>query len=76
MRKFVTEAYPIWQAQHPGQTCPYSLMELAEFADSKDAKDPWGQHYLMWCGPHGFEVRSAGPDGLDDTRDDILSKDQ
>jgi general secretion pathway protein G len=81
-RKFATEAYPLWQTNHPGKTCPERLDELNEWADSKDGKDPWGTPFKMFCGPDapagskGFGVMSAGEDMKEGTPDDIKSWEQ
>lgn len=39
-------------------------------------KDPWGNDYLLREGdtPRDFEVLSLGPDGIENTDDDITSK--
>jgi general secretion pathway protein G len=36
-------------------------------------KDPWGNEYVYSLGPNedGFQIHSLGPDGLDQTDDDI-----
>lgn len=81
-RKFATEAYPLWQQNHPGKTCPATLDELNEWADSKDGKDPWGSPFKMLCGPDaptgskGFGVLSFGEDMKEGTPDDIKSWEQ
>ncbi len=71
-------AYPNWAVAHPGQPCPDRLAELNEYAGWTTTLDPWGKSYQFLCGYgiHGIRTRSAGPDGLFDTADDITSDDR
>lgn len=77
--KYVNEAYPMWAQANPDKVCPPSLEALAEFANGKGNKDPWGQPYRLLCGPtlppgvSGLAVVSSGPDQQADTADDIKS---
>jgi general secretion pathway protein G len=80
VKKYVDEAYPQWAASNPTKSCPASLADLGEAASTnKEAKDPWGNPYKMFCGsnmPAGvkrFAVMSLGEDGKEGTDDDIKS---
>jgi len=79
VKKYADEAYPQWAAAHPDRACPETLDELSPFMNSKDTRDPWGQTYRMYCGAKlpagaaGLAVSSLGPDGTDQTDDDIKS---
>ncbi|WP_428266101.1 type II secretion system protein GspG [Haliangium sp.] len=74
-----TQAFIRWQMKNPGKQCPDSLNELATLLDKKEAKDPWGNEYIMLCGDQappgskGFAVMSKGPDNKQGTEDDIKS---
>ncbi|MBK9036021.1 MAG: type II secretion system protein GspG [Myxococcales bacterium] len=71
------EAYPQWAVRNVSADCP-DLAELAEYVN-RGTVDPWGRPYVIRCGaarPAGVEgigVSSAGPDGKDDTDDDVRS---
>ncbi len=41
---------------------------------SSETYDPWGNEYELRRGTRDYEVRSWGPDGLQDTEDDLSSK--
>jgi len=81
VKKFAYEAYSEWSMK-PSKSgaCP-TLADLAEFMNSKDTKDPWGEEYVIKCGgdlpagvtPGSIAVYSKGPDGKDGTGDDIKS---
>ena len=79
VKKYANEAYTLWAASHMDRACPESLDELSPFMDSKDTHDPWGRSYKMYCGAtlpagaNGLAVSSLGPDGTDQTDDDIRS---
>lgn len=72
---YVNEAYPKWQADHPGTTCPASLAEVATYFGADPGvpvtTDPWGHELVMKCDEKGFTVMSVGPDGKPDTADDV-----
>jgi len=74
---YVEEAFPKWQAEHPKQKCPATLVEVAKyFASDIDVPvlaDPWGQPLEMKCDDSGLKVFSVGPDGKADTEDDVRS---
>lgn len=78
-KKYAFEAYPSWAAAHPDKACPDRLVDLNEYMNEKDTKDPWGNDYKMFCGANlpagarGFAVLSAGEDGKEGTADDIKS---
>ena len=69
------EAFPKWQADHPKQTCPASLEEVATyFGDDPGIPlltDPWQHPLVMTCDDKGFAVSSVGPDGKAGTDDDV-----
>ena len=37
-------------------------------------RDAWGHEFQYHCGADGYELRSAGPDGMFQTRDDVVLK--
>jgi general secretion pathway protein G len=69
VQKYANEAYTNWAADHTGKKCPASLSELNEYMNQDDAKDPWGNAYVMQCGENlpagakGIAVMSYGADG-------------
>jgi Type II secretion system (T2SS), protein G len=79
VRKYTSEAFPLWSQAHPDKDCPASLVELQEYMNTNDGKDPWGNPYGMVCGPtlppgaQGIAITSNGPDGKENTSDDIKS---
>lgn len=79
VKKLANEAYMQWAASHLDRACPDTLDELTPYMNSKDTRDPWGRSYKMYCGAtlpagaHGLAVSSLGPDGTDQTDDDITS---
>lgn len=80
VKKYAYEAYGEWSQVHPAKQCPDRLEELNEYMDRKDAVDPWGRPYVMYCGSSlpagargGIAVLSMGPDGKEGTDDDIRS---
>lgn len=80
IRKYVYEGYLDWTRKHPTQACPGSLMEVSEEMGRPDSKDAWGRELIMFCGDSlppgvkdGFAVMSLGPDGQQNTKDDIKS---
>ncbi len=79
VKKIAFELYPQWAVAHPDKACPASLADLGEYTPDKSFKDPWGNSYVMMCGPNlpagakGLAARSNGPDGKPDTADDIKS---
>ena len=64
--------YGVWRAS-TSRSCPERLLELNRFDASLHAVDPWGTPYQFLCGEsYGpFTTRSAGPDRIWDTEDDI-----
>jgi hypothetical protein len=76
VRKFAFEAFPQWASVHHMNSCPESLNELMELANTQPI-DAWGNPLEMRCGPliRGIYVRSAGEDGQFETPDDITSND-
>ena len=79
VQKYAYEAYPQWSAAHPSMACPNGLLDLNEYTNAKDLKDPWGNDFKMYCGQQlppgakGIAVLSFGPDGKEGTPDDIKS---
>ncbi|MCE9577656.1 MAG: type II secretion system protein GspG [Deltaproteobacteria bacterium] len=69
VKGYAFEAYPKWATDNPGKKCPSSLADLNEYVNSTDAKDPWGNDYVMQCGENlpagakGIAVMSYGEDG-------------
>jgi len=79
VKKLAFEAYPQWSAKpSSGGKCP-SLVDLSEYMNSKDTKDPWGQEYIVKCGgdlpagANGIAIMSKGDDQKEGTSDDIKS---
>ena len=69
VQKYANDAFINWQADHTGKKCPASLSELNEYMNQDDAKDPWGNPFVMQCGENlpagakGIAVMSYGADG-------------
>lgn len=79
VKKYANEAYPMWSQANPDKVCPPSIEALAEYMNSSDNKDAWGQPYRLLCGPNapagvqGIGVVSNGPDQKENTPDDVKS---
>jgi type II secretory pathway pseudopilin PulG len=79
MRKLAHEAFPLWSSANPSKSCPDKIEDVAEFADKKEMKDPWGQPYKFFCGPtlppgaKGLAIQSSGEDAKENTSDDLKS---
>jgi hypothetical protein len=75
IRYYVDEAYPLWRATHAGAVCPPHLNVFPTPAGGD--VDPWGGAYVLTCTKWGYSgeptirVRSAGPDRVLGTQDDI-----
>jgi hypothetical protein len=84
---WISERFRVWSMDHPGETCPTSLDELAaawrppKGMRNTGTADRWGHPLRWWCGDDrppeaprwGLAVASAGPDGRFDTADDLVS---
>jgi len=82
VQQYANQAFPRWSMNHPEKPCPEDINELAKYADQKEAKDPWDRPLVLYCGdnkPEGLTsqvgVLSLGPDGKQDSPDDIKSWD-
>ncbi len=79
VKKYANEAYPMWSQANPDKVCPPGIEALAEYMNSSDNKDAWGQPYRLLCGPNapagvqGIGVVSNGPDQKENTPDDVKS---
>ena len=81
VKKYVYEGFLDWARKNPTKGCPSSLQEVATAMGRNDSKDAWGRELLMFCGDtlppgaaaDGFAVMSLGPDGQQNTADDIKS---
>jgi prepilin-type N-terminal cleavage/methylation domain-containing protein len=79
VRKYASEAFPLWSQANPDKACPADIAALNEYMNNKDNKDTWGQPYRMMCGPNlppgaqGIAIISNGPDLKENTADDIKS---
>jgi prepilin-type N-terminal cleavage/methylation domain-containing protein len=79
MKKYAFEAFTQWSIRNPGKACPASVIELNEYMNNKDAKDPWGNDYQVLCGDQlpagakGIGILSLGEDGKANTEDDLKS---
>ena len=69
---FAFETFPQWAADNPKRACPRHLLELNFYDPTLHAVDPWGRPYQFSCTPHLW-ARSAGPDRMFDTGDDLTS---
>lgn len=75
----VFEAYPSWAAEHPDQTCPADLAELAAYTNSEAVDDMWGRPLTLLCSPtrssrvHVIAIISDGPDQRARTDDDVMA---
>lgn len=75
IRYYVDEAYPLWRATHRGAVCPAHLNVFPTPAGGE--VDPWGGAYVLACttwavsGEPTILVRSAGPDRVLGTHDDL-----
>jgi len=67
---YALETYPQWVAASLDGGCPRHLLELNAFDATLHAVDPWGSPYQFACAP-AFWVRSAGPDRVFETADDL-----
>src|SRR5262245_1535196 len=81
VRKYAFDAYGQWSRSNPSKSCPDTVIELNEYMNNKDAKDPWGGEYQKLCGEQlpagakGIGIFSMGPDGKANTDDDVKSWD-
>jgi hypothetical protein len=79
LEQYAYEVYPSWSAAHPERLCPQSLAELTVDLGSDSNRDAWGQPLDLRCGAElpagakGLWLRSAGPDGVFGTDDDLTS---
>jgi Type II secretion system (T2SS), protein G len=79
VQKYAYEAYPEWAVANPAKECPAALVDLDQYINRTDIKDPWGHDFKMMCGAavpagaKGLAVLSFGPDGKEGTADDIKS---
>lgn len=80
VRKYASEAFPLWSQANPDKACPPDIAALSEYMNSNKNSDAWGQPYRMMCGPNlppgvqgGIAVVSNGPDQKENTADDIKS---
>ena len=55
--------------------CPATRDDLVAdgYADARDFVDPWGTSVAFWCSEDLQTVRSAGPDQIFDTIDDVTN---
>lgn len=73
LKQLAADAYPTWARDHPTQTCPTSIDDLKEYLAGDVINDAWGTPRDWLCDGKGFTVRSAGPDRVLDTADDLKS---
>lgn len=79
VHKLAHEAYPMWIAANPGQSCPADLAALGPYMNQREQVDPWQQPYRLFCGANlpegaqGVAIVSSGEDGKPNTSDDIKS---
>jgi general secretion pathway protein G len=72
-------AHARWTLDH-AEPCPGNISELVKYVNTReDAKDPWGNDFIMLCGENapegadGFGIMSKGKDGKEGTADDVKS---
>ena len=74
---YAFEAFPAWLVTNPHRECPDRLIEVNRHLPALHAVDPWGTPYQFLCGAQhgvgGLHARSAGPDRMFDTTDDLAS---
>jgi Type II secretion system (T2SS), protein G len=67
--------YETWLINNPGQHFKCPTLQDFESVLSRDQppNDPWGHPYRIRCHPERFTIEfvSCGPDGEEDTADDI-----
>ena len=64
----------IWQSAVGHPVCPAKAeLERYSYASPNDWKDPWGGIYEYACDGGTIVARSAGPDHVFGTRDDVTS---
>jgi prepilin-type N-terminal cleavage/methylation domain-containing protein len=79
LEQYAHQAFTAWAMAHPQAMCPDRLADLAEYASDRNPNDAWGHPLKMMCGaalPPGAQhiaLVSAGPDGKEDTSDDLTS---
>ncbi|HRC55229.1 MAG TPA: prepilin-type N-terminal cleavage/methylation domain-containing protein [Kofleriaceae bacterium] len=79
VRKYASEAFPLWSQANPDKACPPSIEALNEYMNNKENKDAWGQPYRLLCGANlpagaqGIAIASNGPDQKENTADDLKS---
>lgn len=62
----------IWQGAVGQRVCPSKAeLEKHAYASTNDWKDPWGGQYEYACSGDVVIVRSAGPDRVYGTADDV-----
>lgn len=68
-----TRGYQQWSRDNADHACPNQLADLNPYTNRRDndTADPWGNPMRMTCAGDAIEVRSAGPDGAFNTKDDI-----
>jgi hypothetical protein len=79
LNKLVYEAFPAWQASQGDTSCP-TIRDLVRYTDLRQGqvRDAWNQPIEIRCGEplpgsvHGLWLRSAGPDGVFGTDDDVM----
>ena len=78
-KKLAFEAFPQWAMANPSKECPDALVDLTKYMNDADVADSWKRPLVMFCGANlpagakGLAVKSLGPDGVDNTADDIKS---
>ena len=78
LRKLAYDAFPAWQESQGDTSCP-TIRDLLVWTDlpRDHVRDDWGQPIEVRCGEplpgsvHGLRLRSAGPDGMFGTDDDV-----
>lgn len=77
VKKYAFEAYPRWRLGQPDRSCPASLVELNDYMNNKDIRDPYGAEYQWSCGTYAgrtkLNVWSLGEDQILGSSDDIRS---
>ena len=66
----------ITQYQIDERQCPPSRDVLIsdKYVNARQLVDPWGTSIAYWCHDEDVEIRSAGPDKLFNTADDLTNE--
>ena len=74
--KIAEVRYAFTQYQIAEAACPPTRDDLIDgkYISARQLVDPWGTSIAYWCRGEDVEIRSAGPDKLFNTADDISNE--